>query len=448
MLNKIKNLFKRKFVQDIATLQIGTFFSAGLTFIGSVVFARVLGPQDYGRYVLIFVLVTLIQTFMHWGADYATLTLLAAAWAKKDKQEIKNIVIFFIKLTLIISLTIGLVALFLSPSIAGRLYQDSQIGLLARWVLLAGIARIMFSLILVILQVVRRIRHLAVFENINKIIYIIIPVAFVFLGFGLQGIVWGYFLSALFFLIFSLYFYSLLLNKTDLLPNFKEIFSGLKTLKIKKYFKFGFLIAVDKNLSTLYSTLPLFFLGIFVSDVEVGYFKIAFSYLGLALLFLKPVSRLLMVQLPKSKIYGFQELRSHFYKSTWGSVLIIILILVPMLLLSKFLVTIFYGHEYLASINIIYILWPYILAAALGIGLSSLFRTLNKMRVAIISNLIILITTTPVVYFLIKTYALTGMVISIISWTFVPILVLQIYFYNYFRKIKYEKSNLNQSATK
>ncbi|MBU4360499.1 polysaccharide biosynthesis C-terminal domain-containing protein, partial [Patescibacteria group bacterium] len=126
--------------------------------------------------------------------------------------------------------------------------------------------------------------------------------------------------------------------------------------------------------------------------------------------------------------------KKHFYKSTLYSILMVTIIIIPMLLLSRWLVEIFYGVKYLPSVKIIYILWPYIVFTALGIGLSSIFRTLNKMHIAIISNLIILILTTPLIYLAIKNYGLTGMVIAVLTWTFVPIFVLQIYSYYYLKK--------------
>lgn len=442
----LKKISQSNFVKDTAILQMGTFFSTGLTFLASIAYARFLGPENYGKYVLIFAFVSLIQIFMHLGADYAVLTLLSEAWTKKDKQEIKNLIIFFFKVTLIVSLTIGILAIIFSPIIADSIYNNSYIGILARWILLACMLKVMFSLLIIILQVARKIKHLTIIENINKIIYILVPVAFVVLfKFGLPGIVWGHLVSSIIFLIFSIYFYNLLLKKTDLLPNFKEIFLGLKSVSIKKYFKFGFTIAVDKNLASLYSVLPLFFLGMFVNDAEVSYFKIAFSYLGLALIFLKPISRLLMVQFPKSKTYGKKELKKHFYKSTLYSVLMVCVIILPMLLLSRYLVDFFYGIKYLPSVKIIYILWPYVIFSAFGVGLSSMFRALNKMRIAITANLIVLILTTPLIYLAIKTYGLIGMAISVIFWTIVPIFILLIYFYNYFKKsnLIHEENNTN-----
>lgn len=441
MIKKIQSLFQYNFVKDTAILQVGTFFSTGLSFVASVIFARILGPEDYGIYALIFAFASLIELTMNWGADYATITLLAGAWAKHDKEEIKKIIIFFVKISLIIAIVVGSLAIFLAPFLAEQLYHHHlQVGLLARWIIAAVMIRFFFVLTTIILQASRKIKYLTTLENINKIVYIAIPVGLVLLGLGLYGIVIGNLISAMVFFIFSLCLYQKLLKRTDLLPNFKEIWHGLKTVSIKKYFKFGFLIAIDKNLTILYSVLPITFLGMFATGVQISYFKIAFSYIGLSVMFLGPISRLLMVQLPKSKISGPAVLKEHFFKTSFYSFLVICVIIVPMIFLSKYLVVFFYGPNYLPTVKLIYWLWPYALVVAWGIGLGALYRTINKMKASIIINAINLVVGAPIFFWLIKSQYLVGTVITVIVWLGISVLASWIYL----NKRYFKSLNLNE----
>ncbi|MFA6428764.1 MAG: oligosaccharide flippase family protein [Candidatus Buchananbacteria bacterium] len=429
---RLIKIFQGNFVKDTAILQVGNVFSTGLTFVASLVFARVLGPNNYGQYVLIFSFANLMATFMHWGADYATTTLLAEAWAKRDKIAVKNIIVFYVKIFLLISVSVGLLVIIFSTALANYFYHNPLIGSLAVWVVWAGIINSFFALVTIILQVARKIKHLTVIENINKVSDILLPIIFVLLGFGLKGLVTGLVVSAFIFFVISYYFYEYLLTRTDLLPSFGEIYRGLRQVVVKEYFKFGFLIAVDKNLASLYSTLPMFFAGIFISNAELGFFKIASSYLGLSLIILKPVSRLLVVQLPKSRTYGQRTLKDHFFKTTIYSFIIVTLTIVPMLLVGPFLVRLFYGVKYLPTVEVIYWLWPYVIVSSLGVSLSALFRTINRMRVTIITNAVILFLTVPLAYLAIKTYGLKGLIITTIGLTFLPIMSLIVYAYKYF----------------
>ncbi len=442
MIQKIKALFKYNFVKNTAILQLGTFVSTGLSFLSSIVFARVLGPEKYGQYALIYSLASLFSIFMNWGADYASIILLAEAWEKRDRKEIKNIIIFFIKINVITTIFIGLVAIIFSPTIAGRLYQNQQIGVLARIVLIAISIQFIFSLITTILQAARKIKELTTLENINKIVSIVLPAGLVLFGLGLYGIVWGNLIAVIIFIIISIYLYEQLLKRTDLLPNFKELIHGFKNISIKKYFNFGFSIAIDKNLANLSAALPMIFLGTVVNTVEISYYKIAFAYIGLSLIFLKPISRLLMVQLPRSKVMGANYFKEHFFKTTIYSFLIVVAVLIPMLFLGKFLVLLVYGVNYLPSVKLIYWLWPYALLSSLAVGIGTFYRTINKIKIAITVNLLNLIIGAPIFYWLIKTFAIKGMIITQIVWPSIPVVVILIYIIKY---LKDNKTELNKN---
>lgn len=436
MIEKIRSLFKYNFVRNTAILQVGTLVSAGLSFIASVIFARILGPEQYGQYALIFSLTGLFSILMNWGADYATITLLAEAWARQDREEIKNIILFFVKTSLIAALSIGFLAIIFSPLIAGHLYHNQQIGNFARIILLGISLQFIFGLLAIILQVSRKIKELTILENINKAVGIIVPVSLVLLGLGLFGIVWGNLTAVLFFVFLSLFFYRLILRKTELLPNFKEIILGFKKAPFKKYFKFGFSIAIDKNLANLSAALPMIFLGMTVKPAEVSYFKIAFAYIGLSLIFLKPVSRLLMVQLPRSKVLGQHFLKEHFIKTTFYSFLLIIAVIIPMLFLGKFLVLLVYGAKYLPSVRLIYWLWPYALISSLAVGLGAFYRAINKVKIGLLVNFFNLLVGAPVFYWVIKNYALNGMIAAVIIWSGIPVLIILGYIIRHLDSVK------------
>ena len=412
MISRLRDFIKISFVRDVGILEIGKFFSILLSVTTSVILARLLHPELYGIYGLIFAFVGLVGIFMNWGGMHAGLTLLAEAYTKKDKQEIKNILTYFTKITLLAICIIGILGIILAPFLTEILYHNSQIGHWARIVLLASFLSIIYSLLIIVLQVLREIKQLTVLETLNKFIYSLLPVAFVLLGWGLAGVVWGHFISAFIFLILSIFFYFSLIKKDEFLPSLKQIFLNFRKIKLKKYFKFGFSIAVDKNLSRLISILPVIFLGVFASMQEVGYFKIAFSYIAISSVILEPVSRILIVQLPKSKSYNLQTLKEHFYKTTLYSGSISILLVIPFIVLAPFLIKLFYGAEYIPSIQLVYYLAVLIIFSGFSVGLSAFYRTVNRMKISIIVNIIHVILMGSLIYALVGVYSPVIAVIS------------------------------------
>jgi O-antigen/teichoic acid export membrane protein len=434
MFNKLKNFFKISFVRDVATLQIGTLISVSLTVIASIVFARILQPEGYGIYALIFALAGLIGLFMNVGATQACLTLLSRAYAKKDKLEIKNILTYFIKINLLVIGIVGVIGIIFAPLISDLLYHNSRIGQLARWVLLGNVLAICFLFLTISLQSIRRIKYLAILEVLNKFFYKLLPIIFVLLGFGLLGLVFGYFLSAILFLIFSIFIYSYWAQRNEYLPSWPEIFLNFSKIKLKKYFHFGFLIAIDKNLARIYTLLPILFLGMFAPSQDVGFFNIAFGYVTVPTLLLGAISRLLSVQLPKSQVYGSKQLKSHFFKTTLYSGLISIILMIPLIILAPYLINLFYGSAYQSSIPLVYYLALYPIFIGFGVGLGPVFRTINRVDVAIKIHLLTIVLGLPLVFYLIKTYLLMGVVYVAIFWALAPIILNLIFLIRYFKK--------------
>jgi len=435
MISRFKKFIKISFVQDVGILGIGKVFSIFLGAISSIFLARLLQPELYGIYGLIFAFVGLIGVFMNWGGVFAGLTLLSKAYTKKDKQEIKNILTYFLKITILAICTVGILSIFLAPFLTDLFYKNSQIGDLARIVLLAGFLTIIYNLLVIVLQVNRKIKELTILEVFNKFIYIFFPIIFVLLGFGLNGIVWGYFISAFIFLISAIFIYSFLIKKDELLPSLKQIFLNFKKINFKKYFDFGFLIAINKNLSSLISFLPIIFLGIFSSMQDVAYFKIALSYVMIPSMLLNPISRILDVQLPKSKSYNFEILKKHFYKTAIYSGLISILLVVPFIVLAPFLIKLFYGAEYIPSIDLVYYLSILIVSSGFSVGLGSFYRTVNKMKISIIINICYIILMILLFFIFIRVY--NSSIAIILSMTICSIIFLSLHFYiirNIFKK--------------
>ncbi len=393
LVDQLKRISQKRFVRDVSILQFGNLFSFGLAAINSIVFARLLGSENYGVYSLAFAFFGLVGIFMNVGVNYTVLTLLPAAYAKKDKKEVTNILSYCFYILILIFLTVGLLAIGLAPFFAKLLYHQMAIGQLARYLILASNINILFFMVTSILQSIRKIKNLTLYENLNKLIYLVMPVFFILLGFGVWGIVFGHFISSIVFFIASFFYFEYLAAKNEFIPSFGEMIKNFKEVDFKRYFKLGFLVAMDKNLNNLYTILPVTFLGMLAASVsQVSYFKIATGYLALPALFLTPIARILTVQLPKSLVYGGKIFKDNFRKSSLVSGLLFILLLVPFVALAPFLIKLFYGHEYEPAAKLVYFVFLGDVFFGFTVGYSSFFRTLNKLKSFIVSDLLMILT--------------------------------------------------------
>lgn len=432
LLNKIFSLRKKKFIQDSAILQAGSVFSISLSSLASVLYARVLGIEGYANYALIFAFVGLASIFMNVGTNQTILTLLSEAFVKEEKEKIKDILTYYIKITLLVSLIVGIIIILIAPFVTIRLYASSEIGQLARVILLSNIINVFFGMYVVILQVERKIKYLTVIENLNKIFYVTVPVAMVLLGLGLRGLVAGHLIVASCFVVFSLLAYNKLKSQNSLLPSWKELIVNMRVVKLGYYFKFGFLIAIDKNLGSLYGILPIFILGIFNLEY-VAFLKIAMAYAGLSLILIGPVSRLLIIQLPKSKVYGLSFLKRDFIRSLVGSFLITFSMAFVLAIMARILIPLVYGKEYLVSVFLTYPFLAGSVITSLGVGISSMTRTLHLMKQSILINFILVSVGLLFVYYAIRYCSIMVSIYVIALWLPIATIVMVVYVFNKIR---------------
>ena len=104
MIQKFKKFTSIAFIRNAGFLQAGKILSIFLAVASSVILARVLKPELYGLYGLIFAFTGLVGTFLGWGGSFASLTLLSASYIKEQRQEIKDVLTYFFKITFILYL--------------------------------------------------------------------------------------------------------------------------------------------------------------------------------------------------------------------------------------------------------------------------------------------------------------------------------------------------------
>ena len=103
----------------------------------------------------------------------------------------------------------------------------------------------------------------------------------------------------------------------------------------------GIQVAFDKNIINFRSLIPTLLMGYLLIGADVAYYRVAFSYISLTLLLLSPISSLLMVQLPKTKVYGSEPLKARFKQTAIVGGVISIFLTLGFVALAPFLFKLF-----------------------------------------------------------------------------------------------------------
>lgn len=416
LLNRIKNWRNISFVKDTAVMQVGTIFSTLVSIAASILLARVLLPDQYGTYRVVFSFAGLVLLFLSWGVENATPIILSEEYSKQNKSGIRDVIIYFFKTNFYI-LVLSFVAIAIAPFLAEWIYGSREIGYLSRIVILTGALAVFANLTNIILQVQRKVKAAVIFDFSKDLLRIFLTLAALFLGLEVAGVLKGQLLAVLLTVAVVVFIYAKYFSKSGFLPKPGEIIANFRAVKIKKYFNFGVLISLDKNVSDLYSLLPVFFLGVFYPSEEVAYLNIALKYVTIPLILIGPVSHLLDVRLPQmTAVSDIVKLKRSFYKVSIVSGIIVSALVLVALIPAPYLIKLFYGESYTRSVSLVYYLAPLPILSGFAVGLGSLFRVLDKLKAALIINSSLVAMGVVPVYFAIKSFGVVGMIIAYTLW--------------------------------
>ncbi|OGN02015.1 MAG: hypothetical protein A2651_01285 [Candidatus Yanofskybacteria bacterium RIFCSPHIGHO2_01_FULL_42_12] len=414
--NKIWSLKQHLFIRNVATLQAGSFagniIQAGI----GIIIARLLQPELFGVYSLAIGMASMTSLILGMGIQEAVSSLLGRAYAKGDGTEVENILGFMLKITFFAALVVVAVSAFL-PTIADRLYGDSLIGIYAAIVVVAAIlSSFLFTLTYSSFQVTGRVKSLAALLLSDQSLRYALSLSFVLLGFGVLGAIGGQLAGAVIIFIACSVFFIKFAQSEPLFPGLGRLVHIAKTVDIKKYFGFTFWVALDRNMGNVYMALPVILTGIYVTSSEVSFFKLAFGYTNLALSLLGPISILLNVEFPKIQIQDRELLYRNFKKISLYSLALSAVLSFGVAIVSPVVFRILYGESYLPSIKYIFGLIAYGSLFGIGVGLGPMWRAINKVKVSIIINSLILAGGVPLGLWLIKNYGLWGSVVMVTIW--------------------------------
>ena len=428
-----KYFFRHTFVRKTATLQAGSFGGTIVQAVIGIVIARLLQPELFGVYSLAIGMASMTSLILGMGIQEAVSSLLGRAYAKGDKAEVENILGFMLKITFWAALAVILVSVFL-PSIADRLYGDSLIGIYAAIVVVAAIfSSFLFTLDYSAFQVAGRVKSLAVLLLSDQSLRYVLSLIFVVLGFGVLGAVGGQLTGAVIIFILSAILFSKFSKSEPLFPGLSRLIYIAKDVNLKKYFGFTFWVALDRNMGNVYMALPVILTGIYTTTAEVSFFKLAFGYMNIVLSLLGPISVLLNVEFPKIQIENREQLYKNFKKISLYSLALSVIMSVGAAIVSPVAFKILYGESYLLSIKYIFGLIIYGSLFGIGVGLGPMWRAINKVKVSILINSVILGAGIPSGLWLIKSHGLWGAVIMVTVWFSVSHLISFIYL---LRKLK------------
>ncbi len=410
-------LLRRKLVRDSLVLQISRFFGLGIGALSLVFVARALGPEEFGRWGLLLALNETWALLNLSGIQASTQTRLAIALggpAKRD--EIAALLAQYLFFSLLWALLSFLVLSALAPIVTATLYNDASLGVWSGWLSLRVFGMAVFQLLVICLRCHRHMRRVAGLHTLNQTLLL----ALIFLALSgdvaISSLVYARLAHAMLLLLLSIYLLARLrASSMPLLPRFAELLSVLRRVSLWQDWRFGAMIALDKNLGTLFIKIALQWVGAIGGAAMVSPLKLALDVSERITFMMTGLFENMSAIIPR--LVGAGEYRQ--LQRTIGRVQLALFsgslaLSVLLYWLLPGLVGWLFGAEYIEAVPLMRWLLLYVNIVLLTGIFGPLYRALRQVRLAAFAKMVALATASILAHYLMVQHGALGGVFYIL----------------------------------
>jgi O-antigen/teichoic acid export membrane protein len=389
-------------------LQVSNSLIKGYGFVFSVVVIRLLGATPYGEFLLIFSLYQAINLLGNLGLGQFLVVPTAKAAAAGDRASVAEATGYNLKLSLTVAVLVTVVTLAIAPWLSAVWYGRADFGELARIAALGALPSVAYNLAVTALQAVRRMRDLALVENVDAVAGRTLGLVAVVAGWGVPGLVVGMTLGGLVSAAHGLYRYRRVAVREHGFPDLRAVVRAAWRVPMGRYFRFSALAVVDKNVGQLFAQTPVLFLGRWAGPADVAYLSIASKVFSILAAFHGAVSRAFSVRLSQELgTQGPAATRRLFWRTSlaWGGLSCLaaagLALLLPVFRLL-------YGAQNLPWVGLVVILGLLTAKQGFTVSLGAIYLIMNRVATNALVKLPLLLIWLPLGALMVQRWAAFG----------------------------------------
>ena len=395
-------------------LFLGNTSSTIILAVASILTARLLGPENYGLYAVAMIAPSFLIVLSDLGISQALTRFSARYHSTGEDRKVASLINAGIIFKLGFSLLLSLVLLLFSESIATSILRRPGLGLLVSFTSLYLVGQAIFMTLNSIFIGLDKTEKSGVLMNIQAVTKIVVSPLLIILGMGAVGAILG---AGLGFLFAAGTGIAILLLR--IYPSLHRRDSGdnVNFLQgLRRMVHYGMPLYLSTLISSLVAQYGSYILALFVSNVEIGNYRIAMNFSVLITLLSYPISTSLFPAFSKMNIRdNREEVENMFKLSIKYTALLIIPASFAIAVLSNDAVDVLYGLQYGLAPSYLSLYIFSFLGTGIGmIVLDNFFNGQGDTMTTLKMNVISLGLSVPMAFFLTPLYNVYGLLASIL----------------------------------
>lgn len=399
-----------KIVKESGINFSGSLVGMVLNYVLLMVITRFLAPKEYGTFVLAQSIINVSLIFVLFGMPKALDRFIPFYNAAGEEGKTKTLIYGILKITLVLSIVIGLILFIISGTLSHSLFKKPNLALVLKLMVLSMPMLAFIQLVSFAFIGFKELRYRVYIQQLAlPLLKMVLAITLFTLGYGLLGWTWAYVLSLAGAAILALWFFR------------KRISSALSKVS-KSPISFGEIVSYSWPLSItviimmFLGQIDFLFLGYFRPSSEVGIYRVYFQVVVVLMLVLSSFAQIYKPVISELISKGQLEELKDIYKRVSKWIFIINAFgFLAILLFGMDLVTIFFTKAYLIAPTALFIL-------AAGHFMNSLtgpdgmtLEAFGATKLTMVNSLAMLVVNVFLDYLLIPSYGMIGAAIATAS---------------------------------
>ncbi len=364
--------YARRMIHGSTILFVSSIFSAGLAYLIRVLYARNLSPESYGLFYAVFAFVSLFVGFKALGTNAAATKYIAEFNAKGDNQSIKNTLLYFTGLQLVVFGIITFVLWFLSDFLAEVYFKNPLASTMLVLIVLAFLLQTIDSMFTALYHGMQKMGWYSAIDIIGNLFALI--ASLVLFSFGVGVMTPAYALLATFILTPILFM--VFMNRS--FPAWKTTKLTWEPALFKRLLLFGTPMVGAMVGTSILGYVDTIALTALRSLQEVGFYNVALPLVALLKFIVKPISVIIIPM--SSEMHALQHggMVSGIRKIYQVLVMVMLPFTLALAIFSETLITFFFGTAYAPGAVALKILCIGAIPAALALITSNMLVGIGK----------------------------------------------------------------------
>ncbi len=417
-MNKSNNI-TRGSVQGVFFLSIGMFISTFINAISIIIIGRLLGPEDYGLYIISMIVPTVLIAFCDLGISPSITKYSAQLISTGETDKLSNLIKTGILIKILFSLFVSTIVFFSSNWIASSIFHRPEISFMIKLTSLYLLGEAVNGTLKSTFIGLDNADKSSIMMNIAALTRAIMSISLIIAGFGVSGAIIGssigVFLSAIIGLVILFKFSNPIFPQVSL-TNSPQTFENIRLM-----IPYGIPIYISVLIGVFQRQIQRVYLSLFESNINIGNYATALNFTIFLSIISMPISSSLFPAFSKLNVATDKKRIEKMFKlSVKYSALLMIPVSFAISSLSNEAVKLLYGSQFLTAHDFLSFYMVLYVGTAFGMFVIRAFLNgQGNTKATLKINVVKFCISIPVSWILIPRMGVYGIITSILISDFI-----------------------------